>query len=475
MVQEDQGGVSYTPAQELSFIVTNIISSNPGIEQSTINDLYGVVRDGGDAIRDGHSTFSDALGGIVAIAEQAPDVEYIPSLPEQPTWDPNLYGVTSSGVQVQEPSFADAGSAAESGLQAASDLVSSQMAILQSRPNMNAEDAFAFARAGQAVAAEVQAGRVSRSLAEAYLIVLSKQARDIILTVPGPVPAGVTAATDIARLGIVITPPHTGSGGLLLFNVDPNLVGPDGRTFAQVTGTEYKSDAERAWWLAIFATNNDPIGPGGRTFAQTTGKAYINDAERTWYLGKVGVSVDSANNLNKQTDRPVNLIQGVPLPVGGAYVYPDGDLRKYAVAAAQAHGQVPQYFINLMDHEGGFNPSKRDPDSGAWAGILPSTAASMKDSTHPNGYTINELVADPPKAYELSNRYLETNSKMSFIAGDQAKLYASYYVGAGTIQEAVNTGGANWLSVADSIAYNRYGQHYSQTPVSTFLRSIAVI
>lgn len=466
MTYEDQGGVSYTPAQELSNVVTNIISSNPDIDQSTINDLYGVVRDGGDAIRDGQSTFAEALGGLVAIAEQAPDISYIPSLPEEPVWNPSLYGTTASGVTVEEPSFAGEAPTGATALSLAAQVSDTVMAILVSRPNMDAIDAFELARSSQALAQDVQAGRISYSIAKGVLAYLAAQAKDVV-TVVGvtPVNPGINSTTDAIALHVVITPPHVGSGGLLPASTAAEQ-GPDGRTFDQITGRDYASDSERTWYLAQIALRNSPSSPNGRTFAQITGTDYLSAEERIWYLNQMGKTVDQANAIVNVISKPIAVITSVPTPSGGHYVYPMSDLQQSAAASAQKYGVPPQLLINLIEHEGGFNPTKLDPTSGAFSGILPSTAASY-------GTTIGALVADPPKAYEIAADYISKNLK--YFGGDVAKAFASYYVGAGTVNDAVKTGGANWLSAADYIAVNVYKQTYSPTPVTTYLRSIGVI
>jgi hypothetical protein len=48
---------------------------------------------------------------------------------------------------------------------------------------------------------------------------------------------------------------------------DPNAMGPAGRTFAQATGQEYKSDAERAWYLSL--ARGEPVPTSASTPAAT--------------------------------------------------------------------------------------------------------------------------------------------------------------------------------------------------------------
>lgn len=89
--------------------------------------------------------------------------------------------------------------------------------------------------------------------------------------------------------GPVITAPNTG----------PMDMGPNGRTFDQITGTPYVSDEERAWYLGQVGKQIDPttgqpvsavpqgnVGPAGRTLEQVRGTEYLSDAERAWFLGQ---------------------------------------------------------------------------------------------------------------------------------------------------------------------------------------------
>jgi hypothetical protein len=105
---------------------------------------------------------------------------------------------------------------------------------------------------------------------------------------------------------------------------DPNAIGPDGRTFDEITGTEYISEEEREFYLnqigMTVGDENEPVpleratpesdrlppppppvagiprepvpdqnavGPEGRTFRQITGTDYKSDAEREFYLNQI--------------------------------------------------------------------------------------------------------------------------------------------------------------------------------------------
>lgn len=71
--------------------------------------------------------------------------------------------------------------------------------------------------------------------------------------------------------------------------------GPDGRTFAQIQGTQYLSDAEREWYhqqqgTQVPGTNVQAlganVGPAGRTLEQVRGTPYLSDEERAWFLSQ---------------------------------------------------------------------------------------------------------------------------------------------------------------------------------------------
>ena len=48
-------------------------------------------------------------------------------------------------------------------------------------------------------------------------------------------------------------------------------------------------------------TTNDPMGPAGRTYSQTTGTEYKSDAEREWYLGQQGRAVPGGGGTMNQS------------------------------------------------------------------------------------------------------------------------------------------------------------------------------
>ncbi len=64
--------------------------------------------------------------------------------------------------------------------------------------------------------------------------------------------------------------------------------GPEGRDCGQVRGTPYRSDAERAWYVANCPAQTAvalpaSAGPDRTDCNQIRGTAYRSDAERAWY------------------------------------------------------------------------------------------------------------------------------------------------------------------------------------------------
>lgn len=128
--------------------------------------------------------------------------------------------------------------------------------------------------------------------------------------------------------GSQITPPNVGGAGMQA----PGMMSPNGRTFDQITGTDYLSPEERVWYLNQIGKTVDPvtgavvpyqsqitppsltggaggafgqqafpnsptqgsIGPNGRTFDQVTGTDYLSPQEREWYLAQSGKTVTAS-------------------------------------------------------------------------------------------------------------------------------------------------------------------------------------
>lgn len=97
-------------------------------------------------------------------------------------------------------------------------------------------------------------------------------------------------------------------------------------------------------------------------------------------------------------------------------------------------GINPDYFVRQINQESGFNPNAVSPAGAVGiAQFLPSTAA---------GLGINPY--DPIQALRGAAQYMANYARQ--YGGDYAKALAAYNAGSGTVANAVNLGGANWMN-----------------------------
>lgn len=119
--------------------------------------------------------------------------------------------------------------------------------------------------------------------------------------------------------------------------------------------------------------------------------------------------------------------------------------RARAGVAAKKHGVPETLLIGILSHESG-GTFKTDP-GGNGGGIGQFTT----DTAKAYGVTQEQLRRDPDLAVDLAAKLLKDN--MTALGGDANKAAAAYYVGSGTIAQAVKEGGADgWLAAADRIA-----------------------
>ncbi len=142
----------------------------------------------------------------------------------------------------------------------------------------------------------------------------------------------------------------------------------------------------------------------------------------------VGVQQQNQNIAGHMTGNPVvnAALSNLDLP-RSQYV---GIARQDAVDA----GISPDYFVRQIYQESSFNPNAVSPAGAVGiAQFLPSTAA---------GLGINPW--DPISALKGAARLMANSARI--YGGDYAKALAAYNAGSGTVNYAVQVGGANWLN-----------------------------
>jgi len=129
---------------------------------------------------------------------------------------------------------------------------------------------------------------------------------------------------------------------------------------------------------------------------------------------------------------PVN-----PVNVGGSppiTILPTSQYVAIARQDAVNFGISPTYFVNQINAESSFNPYAVSPVGAVGiAQFLPSTAA---------GLGINPY--DPIQALSGAARHMADLNRS--YAGNYAKALAAYNAGSGTVNYAVQQGGANWMN-----------------------------
>jgi soluble lytic murein transglycosylase-like protein len=127
-------------------------------------------------------------------------------------------------------------------------------------------------------------------------------------------------------------------------------------------------------------------------------------------------------------------VSGVSNPVLPPMTLPKSQYVAIAQQDAIAVGISPDYFVRQINNESGFNPNADSPAGAVGiAQFLPGTAA---------GLGINPL--DPIQALRGAAQLMANYAHQ--YGGDYAKALAAYNGGSGTVQNAVNNCGANWLN-----------------------------
>jgi len=127
-------------------------------------------------------------------------------------------------------------------------------------------------------------------------------------------------------------------------------------------------------------------------------------------------------------------VSGVSNPVLPPMTLPKSQYVAIAQQDAIAVGISPDYFVRQINNESGFNPNADSPAGAVGiAQFLPGTAA---------GLGINPW--DPIQALREAAQLMANYAHQ--YGGDYAKALAAYNGGTGTVQNAVNNCGANWLN-----------------------------
>jgi len=139
-----------------------------------------------------------------------------------------------------------------------------------------------------------------------------------------------------------------------------------------------------------------------------------------------------SNQQPQLANAPVN-----PVNVGGSppiTILPTSQYVAIARQDAVDSGISPAYFVNQINAESSFNPYAVSPVGAVGiAQFLPSTAA---------GLGINPY--DPIQALSGAARHMANLSRS--YGGDYAKALAAYNAGSGTVNYAIQQGGANWMN-----------------------------
>ncbi len=118
----------------------------------------------------------------------------------------------------------------------------------------------------------------------------------------------------------------------------------------------------------------------------------------------------------------------------GMTILSTSDYVAIARQAAISVGIPPDYFVRQIYAESGFNPYAHSPSGAVGiAQFTPSTAAAMGVNPY-----------DPVSALYGAARYMARLS--TSFGGDYAKALAAYNAGSAAVNNAVATGGANWLA-----------------------------
>ncbi len=149
----------------------------------------------------------------------------------------------------------------------------------------------------------------------------------------------------------------------------------------------------------------------------------------------MGVISGHVDTNTQQQQQGAQVAQQQPQPGVVTVSVPNSDYVAVARQAALNAGIPPDAFVRQIYKESSFNPNAVSPAGAVGiAQFLPSTAA---------GLGINPY--DPVSALNGAAKYMAGLS--SQFGGNYAMALAAYNAGSGAVHDAVNRGGANWLSL----------------------------
>lgn len=165
-----------------------------------------------------------------------------------------------------------------------------------------------------------------------------------------------------------------------------------------------------------------PLGNGQVANPMVSGVVnWVRTQQEQWQI--------MANNTNQGGQTADNPATPAPPPAA----LPKSQYVAIAQQAAVTAGIPPTYFVNQINAESGFNPNAVSPSGAVGiAQMIPSTAAGVGANPY-----------DPVSALNGAARLMAGYYKQY---GDYAKALAAYNAGSATVNYAVQTGGANWMS-----------------------------
>jgi hypothetical protein len=166
-----------------------------------------------------------------------------------------------------------------------------------------------------------------------------------------------------------------------------------------------------------------PLGSGNSGNPIFNGVAnWVRTQQQTWQI----MARKSDQEGQTTTDN------GAPPPVPPAAL-PKSQYVAIARQAATSNGIPPDYFVQQINAESGFNPNAVSPSGAVGiAQMIPSTAAGVGANPY-----------EPVSALNGAARLMAGYYKQY---GDYAKALAAYNAGSGTLEYALKAGGANWMS-----------------------------